>query len=433
MNTLAGKGGAPKSKPSSSQGEGETSKPRWRRTTASTAITIAALVLTAAGLGLGTSKAIASLDGGTSGTVGSQSPPSGNSGNTDSADAGSDGANTEEAGAPVIYQGGGAQPGFGAYNAIACGDTVHCVAAGADGAGHGVIGTTSDGAASWLNQTLPAGTPDLIATTCPDITHCLAVGQGAILSSTNGGASWKMQPPPTPKTTLMGVTCLSAIVCLSAGAAVNPTGGAYRGEILRSTDGGTTWNIDSLPTGTMAMAAVTCPTATACIAVGGGILTSADGGQSWQIGTVPGGTGALQSISCSTSLVCVAVGANPLGASNSSAPGFAIMTSNGGQSWSDVPMPTATASIEGVTCAPLGDCYATGPNPAGSLAAMLTSGDQGMNWSPTPLPGGLTSISGLACPATTTCISVGRAGQQSGVARTVGGVSTLVTQPVEAP
>jgi hypothetical protein len=109
------------------------------------------------------------------------------------------------------------------------------------------------------------------------------------------------------------------------------------------------------------------------------------------------------------------------------------MTANGGQTWSNVPMPAATASIEEVTCAPLGDCYAIGPNPAGSLSAMLTSTDAGMSWSPTALPGGLTSISGLACPATTTCISVGRAGQLSGVARTVSGVTSLVTQPVVAP
>jgi photosystem II stability/assembly factor-like uncharacterized protein len=365
--------------------------------------------------------------------VGGQSPPTGTTGNTGSIADGADGANTEESGAPVIYQGGGAQPGFGAYNAIACGDTAHCVAAGADATGHGVIGTTTDGAASWLDKSLPAGTPALIATTCADITHCLAVGQGAILTSANGGTSWKMQPPPTPKTTLMGVSCQSATMCLSTGASVNPTGGLYNGEILRSTDGGTTWSADSLPTGTMAMADVTCPTATSCIAVGGGILTSGDGGQSWQVGTVPGGTGVLQSISCSTSLVCVAVGANPIGASNSNAPAFAIMTANGGQSWSNVPMPSATASIHGVTCAPLGDCYAIGPNPAGSLSAMLTSSDQGMTWAPTPVPGGLTSISGLACPATTTCISVGRVGQNSGVARTVAGVSTLVTQPVAAP
>jgi hypothetical protein len=129
----------------------------------------------------------------------------------------------------------------------------------------------------------------------------------------------------------------------------------------------------------------------------------------------------------------VAVGANPIGASDSHAPAFAIMTANGGQSWSSVPMPSATASIDGVTCAPLGDCYATGPNPAGSLSAMLTSGDEGMTWSPTTLPGGLTSISGLACPTSSTCISVGRAGQLSGVARIVAGVSSLVTQPVVAP
>lgn len=273
------------------------------------------------------------------------------------------------------------------------------MAAGADATGRGVIGTTIDGAASWRNETVPAGTPALIATACPNVTHCLAVGQGAILTSVDGGSSWMMQPPPTPKTTLLGVTCPSVTICLSVGAAVNPTAGPYAGQILRSTDGGTTWSVQTLPVGTLAMAGVACPTATRRIAVGGGMLTSGDGGQSWQIATVPDGTGVLRSISCATSLVCVALGANALGVEDSNAPAFAIMTSDGGQTWSNVPMPAATASIDGVTCAPLGDCYATGPNPAGSLSAMLSSSDDGMTWSPADLPGGLTSISGLACPA----------------------------------
>jgi photosystem II stability/assembly factor-like uncharacterized protein len=404
-------------------------------------LVVVALVLVAAALGLGTSKAIAVLSDGGSNTVGSQSPTGGTgtsgstSGNSGSGtvSVGSDGANTEESGAPVILQGGGAQPGFGAYNAIACGDGSHCVAAGADGAGNGVIGDTSDGGTTWLNEKVPAGTPPLIATTCAAITHCVAVGQGAILTTSNGGTSWKMQAPPTIKTTLLGVACPSATDCLSVGAAVNPTAGAYSGEILRSTDGGSSWTVDPLPTGTLAMADVTCPTPTRCLAVGGGILTSDDGGQSWQVGTVPGGTGVLRSISCSSTLVCVAVGPNPLGADVSSEPAAAIRTTDGGATWSNVAMPAATASIEGVTCAPSGPCYAVGPNPAGSLSAILTTNDDGQSWTPAPLPGGLTSISGLTCPSATTCISVGRSGQSSAVARTVAGVTSVATLPVVAP
>jgi photosystem II stability/assembly factor-like uncharacterized protein len=411
---------------------------RWRRgrkTTLTTVLVVIGLVLVATGLGLGTARAIASLSGGPTSTS-TTTVATGATGNTGSGvTAGaSDGANTEQSGAPEIPQGGGAGRGFGAYNALACRDTNHCVAAGADASGHGVVGTSADGGSAWLNRRLPAGSPALGAIACANAVHCVAVGQGAILHSSDGGSTWSMQAPPVAQTTLTAVTCPSALSCLAVGASISPAASAYVGRILQSSDGGSTWSIDSVPANTLGMGAVTCLTALHCIAVGGGILTTADGGQTWQVGTVAGGTGVLRAISCSSATTCVALGPNPAGIQSPTAPAIAIMTTDGGTTWTSVSMPPASAALARVTCAAGGPCYAVGPVPPGTLAVpAYSSSDGGHTWQAAPSPGGLTDIADVACPSPTACMAVGHRGSQPAVGRQVNGVNSATDLSVAAP
>ena len=233
---------------SPSDGPGATSPPRrvwgWmRRSTAATVMVVLVVLVLAAGLGLGAARALASSGGGTapSGPTTTTAPTagtSGNSGNSGTAGPGAspNGANSEESGAPLILSGAGFRPGYGAYNALACADSNHCVAVGADANGHAVVGTSTDGGSSWADQNLPGGSPVLGGVDCADAQHCVAVGQGAILTTSDGGTSWAMQPPPVPETTLVDVACPSS-TCLAAGASTNPTG-PYVGQIMRSTDSG---------------------------------------------------------------------------------------------------------------------------------------------------------------------------------------------------
>lgn len=332
---------------------------------------------------------------------------------------------TPQNGAPTTPSLGGATPGHGAFNAVACTSKNSCVAVGADNLGQGVAASTSDGAATWEDHALPSGVKALTAITCDTSTHCVAVGEGAVLTTTDGGSNWSLHSPP-PDTTLLGVTCLSGGVCLSTGVTPNPTG-PYAGVILRSTDAGTSWSAVDLPGGTTGLGAVACPTTTRCIAVGATIMTTDDAGATWQERTVDGGMQALRSISCSSATVCVAVGPNAEGAVNPSVPGFAVITHDGGNSWQPVALPAATAAVDQVDCTNAGACLAGGSQLGGQHGAPLeTTSDGGGSWTSTSPPNGVSQISGMACPVTDNCVMVGRSGAQAITASTGDGHSWAV-------
>ena len=247
--------------------------------------------------------------------------------------------------APGLRTPGGASPGKGAFNDVACPDATKCLAVGADATGVGVVSSSGDGGSSWSNVAVPPSTSTLNAIACGDASDCVAAGEGTLLATHDGGTTWSRTVPPTADTTLLGVACTGAKVCLASGVSPNP-GGPYWGQLLRSVDAGSTWTPISLPMGTLGIGGVTCPTSSLCIAVGAGIYVSADGGATWQERTVANGTGALRSISCSTALHCVAIGPNPAGLYHPDAPAIAVSTNDGGQTWQQLAFPAKTGSLE---------------------------------------------------------------------------------------
>lgn len=333
--------------------------------------------------------------------------------------------------APDLATPGGASPGKGAFNAVACMDATKCLAVGADASGVGVVSASSDGGSSWSNVTVPAATPTLNAIACGDASDCVAAGQGTLLSTHDGGSSWSQAASPTADTTLLGVACTATRVCLASGVSPNP-GGPYWGQLLRSVDAGTSWTAISLPMGTLGIGDVTCPTVSLCIAVGAGIYVSADGGATWQERTVANGTGALRSVSCSTALHCVAIGPNPAGLYHPDAPAIAVSTNDGGQTWQQLGFPAKTGSLEQIACSGPTACFAGGASPGGTAgAAFVSTNDGGTTWSSAGSPAGATSVSGLSCPEAKHCVVVGHQGSQSIAASTTDASSWKLT-PVAA-
>jgi photosystem II stability/assembly factor-like uncharacterized protein len=326
-----------------------------------------------------------------------------------------------QANAPTFPVSGGEQPGYGNFNGLTCPDATHCVAVGADNHGNGVASLSSDGGSSWSNLTLPKNSPVLNAVACADRSHCVAVGQGAIVVTADEGTTWSVEALPTADTTLLGANCPTASVCVASGIVDNPTG-PYDASVVRSTDGGATWQAATVPAGTYGIADIVCPTATDCLAVGASILVSHDAGATWTMTTVPGGTGELRTVSCASSTQCVAIGPNPQGLHDSSAPAIAIETTDGGDTWSSLSLPAGTATLDQISCSSATQCLAGGLSPTvGQPAPFYQSNDGGGHWTQaTSTPKALSAIAAIACPDANHCAVVGR--QTDGKAAT--GVSS---------
>jgi photosystem II stability/assembly factor-like uncharacterized protein len=341
----------------------------------------------------------------------------------------------DQSAAPSFPVAGGAQPGYGNLDSVSCRSTTQCLAVGADNAGAGVASTSGDGGKSWKSASLPAGVPRLDAVACADTSHCVGVGRGAIATTGDDGSKWTVSAVPIAETTLIGASCPSASECLAVGVTNNP-GEPYKGAVTRSTDGGTTWQAVALPQGTLGIGDVVCPSTSDCIAVGASLLVSHDGGATWSLGTVAGGTGSLRSISCSSSTQCVAVGSNPDALENSSAPATAIETSDGGDTWTSMTMPAATATLDQIACASTTQCLAGGASSSpGGPAPLFESSDGGMTWSSAPTaPGGLSAIAALSCPAPNKCAVVGRTRSQNAATAATSDLSswTSTTLPGDA-
>lgn len=305
--------------------------------------------------------------------------------------------------APAVATPGGSAPGSGGFNGTSCGQAL-CVAIGADASGFGVLATSNDGGVTWDAHPLPAGAPELDAAVCPTPERCVAVGRGGAVSTADGGRTWQLSSLPVSNATLLGVVCPGPTSCVSTGV-VPRSGGPESGVVMTTSDGGGSWSVATgVPEG---LGSTACPTATTCVAVGDTVLVTHDGGAHWSSRPVIGGTGSLRSISCSSATVCVAVGPNGKGVVDHAAPGDAIRTTDGGLTWTQVPLPQGTSGLWQVACAG-SRCLAAGAGATpGSPAVVVSSADGGANWALAPVPGGFTAISGLSCAAPTQCLAVG--------------------------
>ncbi len=402
-----------------------------RRGAAGVAIVAVLVVAIATTIGVEVSHALTAPDGSSSPTTTLVSGGSGSGGaTTGTGGSGSGGSGQQgnggpdESQAPDVAMPGGYAAGYGSFNAVTCMSTVNCLAVGADQNGNGVAALTSNSGGAWSNQSVPSGIPPLDAVACVGTNQCVAVGKGVILASANGGATWNQPVLPIANATLLGVTCSTMTNCTAIGVTSPSNGQAFVGQAITSNDGGNTWTAATLPPGTGALGGVACPTSTFCVAVGASIMVSNDGGQTWAIATVPTGIGdgGLRSVSCSSALDCVAVGANPLGEEDSTEPGEAVGTTDGGATWHSITMPPSTAGVDQVSCNSSSQCVGGGSwETRGGPAAFAGSSDGGQTWQVESPPSGFSQIAGLACPSLNNCVVVGRSGDQPVTATTNNG------------
>lgn len=294
-----------------------------------------------------------------------------------------------------------------------------CVAVGQNAAGTaGVVLTSSDGGATWTDQSIPSSVNALFGVSCADASHCWAVGQqgpsanyaGTIVATADGGKTWATETPPS--TPFGAYPWIRHISCVSASGyrcwAVAPDAS----EILATADGGMTWTLQSFPAPASGLAVypegVDFVSATTGYFVGGDkcggqhvtecpgfIYKTTDGGASWQ--AVFQGVPYMDAVSCTDAVHCWAVASTFL-------TGVVLTTSNGGTAWSAQSLPGFSGEMSGISCSPYSGgarCWAVGDNGYQgngykATGPVLLTTSSGTCWAEDGLPGAAGPLYGTA-------------------------------------
>jgi hypothetical protein len=265
----------------------------------------------------------------------------------------------------------------------------------------------------------------------------LVAGAAAVvtLGATQGVAAahrWTQEtaavpPGPNPFTVLRGVSCPSSSSCTAVGGFF--TSADRRFVTLVERWDGAGWTIQPSPNPDGAsnseLEAVSCPSATSCMAVGFTEFPDVSGnmplaerwdGSSWTLLSVPLPVGVsagwLEGVSCAAASDCTAVGRydDATGSTNAFAEHW------DGSSWTvqNAINPPGAAELHGVACSSAGACTAVGyvgGASTGGASATLAERWDGSAWTlqSTPNPVGLynTELSAASCPSATACTAVG--------------------------
>jgi hypothetical protein len=349
--------------------------------------------------------------------------------------------------------------------AVTCMSAANCLAAGqyhSAGRQQGML--LAGHGASWTATRAPlpasaAAHPHVILSSvaCASASSCVAAGQYFASGSAYGllvvghDSSWQAFQAPLPADAagkpaarLTSVTCTDGGDCVAVGNYLDKPGNE-QGFIV--TGSGSAWSSyrAALPASAVtpgaALTAVTCPTASKCVAAGsfsansrGMILTG--WGASWTAVSTPLPSGAaanpaaaFRQISCLSATACVAVGSY----SASGAGRQGLLVSGRGSSWSaaSARLPAGAAANQGtpgaglvsVACATATTCVAAGnyTDTAGDgRVLLLTWGGSSWAVAKGPLPAnsrtvgsqaqgslGPPDLASVACPAATACVAVG--------------------------
>jgi photosystem II stability/assembly factor-like uncharacterized protein len=349
---------------------------------------------------------------------------------------------------------------------------------------------TTDGGTDWSSLSLPSAGSANTELSCSSVSVC-SVGyvespatspagfyQGTVqsmLSTTDGGTKWTkvvvaIDPAKGDDAALDGslvnvqgqwsqLQCFSATSCVAVALVpsdqpqepvsnVDPEG-VMRTVIMRTDDGGATWNSAVLPWSSAVdgspgwsnaqLTQLACATATDCIGLSTvfrsivnnvessnvKVWQSSDGGVTWQSAWAP--APAIMSsirggLTCPTTLHCYAVVQ-----AGSAFPGKPeiMTTSDGGQTWAfDNPVAPSSGGSDvrllSVSCSTESTCWTAGEERLSGTnswqAAMWATSDSGGTWTSIPLPSGLGIIFQVVCNAPASCLAVAQPPYSSGQA-----------------
>ena len=243
------------------------------------------------------------------------------------------------------------------------------------------------------------------------------------------GSAWKVEPTPNQNRNAAGINELSAVSCTS-GRACTAVGShaaslSSPGFTLAERWNGTSWQIQPtiLPKGaeSASLTGVSCPSATACTAVGSAFvkatrrsvnLAEAWNGTSWRVQAIPAPKGAANSllfgVSCTSPTACTAVGYY----NNTAGRAVAQAERWNGTTWrlQVVPMP-ASMELFGVSCSAARACTAVGYRTGTGGTGPLAEAWNGTRWHaqavplPHGSPGGI--LDAVSCTSPRACTATG--------------------------
>ncbi|MGO8870671.1 MAG: hypothetical protein ACLQPH_04580 [Acidimicrobiales bacterium] len=197
---------------------------------------------------------------------------------------------------------------------------------------------------------------------------------------------WTTQAAYPPPPDAIAVSCATATDCVAVG---------QDSAIITTTDGGAVWNPGTLPgiDAGAELEAVSCRAADDCVTVGDdGAVFTTDGGSSWSTGSGVDTSSGLTAVSCASTVDCVAVGE-------------VSAATDGGSTWSALPAP-AGVFFESISCPSTSECVAVGEQPGGATVAEVTT-DTGTTWTPVVLPVTAAEGGGVSCGSVSDCVIVG--------------------------
>jgi hypothetical protein len=328
----------------------------------------------------------------------------------------------------------------GSLAGVSCVSASFCVAVGDD-----LIET-------WNGSTWSVASPsgaDLSGVSCLSASACTAVGiggSGTLVESWNGSA-WSVVASPdfvSVTDSLNDVSCVSASFCVAVGSYLSSSD--VQRTLIESWNG-STWSLVTSPdkfSAANVLNAVTCLSASFCVAVGSwangtATLVESWNGSAWSIVASPNGSAAhglnkLSAVSCTSASSCIAVGFWTVGVEGYES----LAESWNGSTWSAVSTPDqGNKDLLGVSCVSASSCTAVGwgYDTATGSDQTLTESWNGTAWSIVSSPDQGTvknALAGVTCLSATTCTAVGN--YDNGIERTLveswnGSAWSLVSSP----
>lgn len=330
---------------------------------------------------------------------------------------------------------------------VASAGTTTAWAVGSDSCDQGVILGTRDAGTSWAAETVPPGVGGVSGVSFPDAQHGWAVARiigaaigSAIIATSDGGTTWVRQTEPMGVGQLWGIKFVNS----SVGWAVGTGYVSYSssGQLLKTTNGGATWSLQTLPVTTLTGLWFTDSLNGWVTGTGssyaGVVMATSDGGTNWTTQTIPAGSSPA-ALRFSDSSNGWTAGSNFSMAGPPS--GQILHTVDGGANWSSQPLPAVASELTGVSFPSTSAGWTVGfsrQSSGASAGVVLGTASGGTTWTQEVIPTGVSAVNGVAFAGTTTGWAAGDAavtgGQQAGVILgTSNGGTTWTAQPYAYP